>query len=657
MDLEVLLVAVALSLVLIPVVRSTNSRSVMTLCVSLWLALSGGVVWSAIEYRRPRAAGLEHLITNRPIEVPEDDYVSSRTCRACHHQQYASWSDSYHRRMAQVASPETIIGSFDDVELAFQGRTYRLERRGDEFWVDMVDPETSYPLQQRGVEFWEVIPEDAPRVQQQVVMTTGSHHFQGYHFPSGESRKVNLFGFLYRIEEQFWMPIDSAFLVPPDLRVGLEGRWNLSCNKCHSAHAKPFVQSDTEMDTKVTEFGIACESCHGPGEEHIRVNGDPQRRYQYHFSGDPDPTIVNPKKLSSRRASEVCGQCHAMLRPNKEKGHMERPQDGDLYRPGDDLGETRALRTQGDSRFWPDGMARIGGREYNALNRSPCFMHGDEQRGVMSCLDCHSMHKPEDDPRPTKEWANDQLKLGMDGNQACTQCHSDLENKELISSHTHHPAESAGSLCYNCHMPHTAYGLLKSTRSHQIDNPSVAASLETGRPNACNLCHLDKTLEWTSEHLSAWYRPEVLREGKGLTEEEKTVAASVLWLLSGDAGQRALIAWSMDWEPAREASGENWMAPFLGQLLEDPYDAVRFIAYRSLRSQPGFRELTNDFRLPPEERGEQVRKANEIWASQIAKVEHASGEPILINTDGSVQWEIFRRLLANRDETRVFLGE
>jgi hypothetical protein len=149
----------------------------------------------------------------------------------------------------------------------------------------------------------------------------------------------------------------------------------------------------------------------------------------------------------------------------------------------------------------------------------------------------------------------------------------------------------------------------------------------------------------------------VLREGKGLTEEEKTVAASVLWLLSGDAGQRALIAWSMDWEPAREASGENWMAPFLGQLLEDPYDAVRFIAYRSLRSQPGFRELTNDFRLPPEERGEQVRKANEIWASQIAKVEHASGEPILINTDGSVQWEIFRRLLANRDETRVFLGE
>jgi hypothetical protein len=198
---------------------------------------------------------------------------------------------------------------------------------------------------------------------------------------------------------------------------------------------------------------------------------------------------------------------------------------------------------------------------------------------------------------------------------------------------------------------------LKSTRSHQVDNPSVSASLETGRPNACNLCHLDKTLQWTSEHLSAGYKPEELREGKGLTDDEKTVAASILWLLSGDAGQRALMVWSMDWEPAREASGENWMAPYLGQLLEDPYDAVRFIAYRSLRSQPGFSDLTNDFRLPPEERAEQVRKASEVWMSRLAKNGHASGDPLLINADGSIQWDVFRRLLADRDETRVFLGE
>jgi hypothetical protein len=657
MDLEVLLAAVALALVLVPVVRSTRSRPVGILFVSLWLVLSGGIVWAALEYRRPRAEDVQRVITNRPIEVQEDDYVSSRTCRSCHAEQYAMWKDSYHRTMTQIASPESVISPFEDVELAFQGRSYRLERRGDEFWVDMEDPETSYPLEQRGREFWEVIPEGSPRVQQKIVMTTGSHHFQGYHFPSGHTRKVNLFGFLYRIEEQFWMPIHSAFLVPPDLRVGLEARWNLSCNKCHSTQAKPYIVSDTEMNTQAMEFGIACESCHGPGEEHIRANRDPQRRYQYHFSGDSDPTIVNPEKLSSRRASQVCGQCHAVARPNEDKGYLERPQDGDLYRPGDELTETRKLRTKGASRFWPDGMVRVGGREYNALDRTPCFMHGDEQRGVISCLDCHVMHKPEGDPRPVKEWANDQLKLGMDGNLACTQCHSDFEDEERITSHTHHLAESSGSLCYNCHMPHTAYGLLKATRGHQVENPSVAATLETGRPNACNLCHLDKTLQWTTEYQSAWYGPEVLRKGKGLTEDEKSIAASILWLLSGDAGQRALTAWSMDWAPAREASGENWMAPFLGQLLKDPYDAVRFIAYRSLRSQPGFSDLTNEFLLPPEKRPDEVRKVNEIWKSQLGMFKHTSGDPILINTDGSVQWDIFYRLLAKQDGTRVFLGE
>ena len=38
----------------------------------------------------------------------------------------------------------------------------------------------------------------------------------------------------------------------------------------------------------------------------------------------------------------------------------------------------------------------------------------------------------------------------------------------------------------------------ESIRSHQVSSPSVAESLPpVGRPNACNLCHLDRTLAWT----------------------------------------------------------------------------------------------------------------------------------------------------------------
>ena len=82
-------------------------------------------------------------------------------------------------------------------------------------------------------------------------------------------------------------------------------------------------------------------------------------------------------------------------------------------------------------------------------------------------------------------------------------------------------------------MPHTTCGLLTAIRSHEISSPSVDASLKTGRPNACNQCHLDKTLKWTAEHLREWHDiaiPEI-------PAEHNTIAASLVWLLKGDAGQ------------------------------------------------------------------------------------------------------------------------
>lgn len=127
-------------------------------------------------------------------------------------------------------------------------------------------------------------------------------------------------------------------------------------------------------------------------------------------------------------------------------------------------------------------------------------------------------------------------------------------------------------------MPHTTYGVLKGIRSHQISSPRVADDLQTGRPNACNLCHLDQTLDWTAQHLKAWYNQEV-------PEMPVRSVSHILQLaLSGDAGQRALAAWHLGWSEAQLASGTNWIAPVLAQLLDDPYAAVRLVAERSART-------------------------------------------------------------------------
>ena len=177
----------------------------------------------------------------------------------------------------------------------------------------------------------------------------------------------------------------------------------------------------------------------------------------------------------------------------------------------------------------------------------------------------------------------------MRGNRACLQCHEEMAAD--LTRHTRHAADSAGSNCYNCHMPHTAYGLLKAIRGHTIETPNVAATLKTGRPNACNLCHLDKTLDSTAEQLAK-------RTGQPksiVPAKHRTTAAAAVWLLNGDAGQRALAAWHMGWQPALEASGNGWQSPLLADTLNDPYSAVRYMAHKALAKQPGFGGFEYDF--------------------------------------------------------------
>ena len=146
------------------------------------------------------------------------------------------------------------------------------------------------------------------------------------------------------------------------------------------------------------------------------------------------------------------------------------------------------------------GVVRTSGREFNGVLNSPCY-----QKGELSCLFCHSMHQSKNDLRDSTQWADGQLFCESLGNGACIQCHTEFENSGRLIAHTHHPEDWNGSVCYNCHMPHTSYGLLKAGRNHQIDSPDVRDSVTTGRPNACNLCHLDKSLGWTTDYLQKWY--------------------------------------------------------------------------------------------------------------------------------------------------------
>lgn len=614
---------------------SVGSRSTL----ALWLASMAGVVLALVcvgsvvvranRFETRRLTESERRDVS-PKPSVEGGYISSDACRACHPGEYDSWHRTYHRTMTQVANAQTVKGDFDDVSLEYFGRKFQLQQRGDEFWIK----------QDGGTEA-------------KVLQTTGSHHYQVYWVGSGKGNLLHNFPFVYLLEDQRWARRNDVFMMPPHVgeRPEAVNPWNDGCIACHATFGQSKVNASTQRaDTEVAELGIACEACHGPAQEHVEYYQNPANRYAAHFSEKPAHAITNPESCDPKKSTQICGQCHGVSRELDREAWRSR---GFLYRPGDELEDTRIVArhprkvTQDwhrssapdffDKYFWRDGMIRVSGREYNGLLETACY-----QRGEMSCLSCHSMHDA--DP-------SDQLKQEMDSNTACLQCHQSIG--EDIAAHTHHQVDSAGSLCFNCHMPHTTFGLLKAIRSHQIDSPSVASQLQSGRPQACNLCHLDKTLAWTAEQLHDWYDHPV----PPLSDKQQSVSAAVLDVLSGDAGQRAIASWHMGWEPALETSGRDWIAPFLLERLSDPYPAVRYNAIRSLRKLPGFNSFEFDFSTPAD--ADIWRAGREVWkrAYSTAGRKRPANGPLLFDEVGTLQDAQIRVLSAERDDRPVDLLE
>src|SRR5262245_22383621 len=117
--------------------RRIGLPAVVTVAV---IALAVGTGGTIVEVRQ--ALPPERAITDRPVQVEDEGYVSSRTCRSCHPSQYASWHRSYHRTMTQLATPETVRAAFSGVTVAgVQDHPIALTRRGRELWAEFDDPD------------------------------------------------------------------------------------------------------------------------------------------------------------------------------------------------------------------------------------------------------------------------------------------------------------------------------------------------------------------------------------------------------------------------------------------------------------------------------------------------------------------------------------
>jgi hypothetical protein len=491
-----------------------------------------------------------------PRDLHASAYVGSGACARCHPDHAESFGRTFHRTMTQEASEESVLAPFDGRELSYGGLTARMERSDDgRFVVEVHDAEA------RTLERWTVARLVGSRRHQQLFTQDGDLWMR---LPVA-----------WDVEEQRFFHLNGAFLTA-DPAAREDGRieesdylrhsvrWNDNCIFCHNVAPDPGLEAVSgHFESRVAELGVACEACHGPGSEHVRANASPVRRYALHAGDDADPTIVNPSRLSSERRSEVCGRCHGQ-RITDDVGRFLA--HGDPFVPGDALGDysrplARDTPLHGDRdafapRFYRDGTARLTAYEYQGLLQSACTVEGE-----LACTTCHGMH--EGDPRG-------QIRPSMVGDAMCAgACHVELASAGAALAHSGH----ASVECVDCHMPRVVFGIRSIHRSHRIDVPRPIENRDAGRADACTLCHTDRGPEWAEAAIAARY------QGLVPHPDRPTLVSA---LLGGDPIERAVAAAALG-RPGQAGSVER-VGLLLSAMRDDPYPAVRGIAWRSLRA-------------------------------------------------------------------------
>jgi len=236
---------------------------------------------------------------------------------------------------------------------------------------------------------------------------------------------------------------------------------------CAGCHTTGF---DAETETWA-EAGVQCEACHGPGSEHVALTGE-------------RTAIINPALSDFQAQTEICGQCHS--RGTDPTGVYEFPIG---FQPGGPLKLDDAfIAAIDEEHFWPDGSSRAHHQEYLDWQKSP------HAAGV-SCVFCHVSHSHGETAHQTR-WV---------GNHRCLICHE--EKKDLQAHIPYMQPQSA--FCTDCHMPTLAKAATAEynfdIHSHTFWPPDPAATIRYGgqeaMPNACNLCHTDKTPQWAAQVL------------------------------------------------------------------------------------------------------------------------------------------------------------
>ena len=345
------------------------------------------------------------------LSAQEPAFVGSRTCAGCHRAIYASYMRTAMGRSMRGAS-DLELPTPVDIEAAPLHRRFRIFRRDNKLY------QSEYSLDAAGNRVFDDIHE--------IEFALGSG-VNGYSFV------VRRGSYLFEAPLSYYAKSAQWDLSPgyESVDIGFSRPVAATCVGCHSGRARLIAGHDGLYDNvPFDEPAIGCENCHGPGALHVaQVNTG---------------TIVNPARLPSRLAEEICIICHQIgdvrvLKPGKRLWD---------FRPGMWSSEVLAIFRLASNQAEPSDLLE----HPTAMRSSRCF------RASGGKLSCHTCHDPHATPAPMETAAYYRSK--------CFTCHTDTSCRV---PHAERQRRAAND-CTTCHMPKRDVAVVSHTAltNHRI---------------------------------------------------------------------------------------------------------------------------------------------------------------------------------------------
>jgi len=539
-------------------------------------------------------------------------FMGSQVCGNCHANELQLWKDSHHGWALREPAPANVLGDFNDARFEIKGITTRFFTKDGRYYVETDGA-------------------DGKLATFEIKYVVGITPLQQY-LVQLDRGKLQALDIAWDTVAKRWFHLypDEDVSAGNGLHwTGVYKNWQARCAVCHQTDFRKNYDPETRTyDSKWSELTVGCETCHGPGEAHVKW-AETHKAVEDASENLDAIGFLRPKGHGKQENEvNICGPCHSRREALEAHSTLPVAHYGDNYK----------LSTLDWNVYFADGQQEAEDYVLGSFMQSKMY-----QKGV-TCTNCHDPHSG---------------KLVGEGNAVCTQCHNETGREEFPSlkladydspAHYHHPKGSAGAQCVSCHMPERTFMQVDGRRDHFFRNPDPLLSQKVNSPDTCLSCHTGKDAGWAAAEIHKWLPEKVLARSvyaelfdavrnEGLDRARLGELAQ----LAGDPSKPAIVratALREIEDQADEATVRD-----LSGLLSDESDLVRSTAVRIWRAMP------NDKRLVALQPllSDPIRSVRIAAALELTSISQASLTAEQNNALGAALAELRSSMHANAD--------